>query len=109
LSNPHRSPLRQSSDWILSPPVHTPWPSRNQQVLDLGRPEAAEYLFRRLDALITEYRPDHLKWDHNRDLLEAVHPPTGGAGTHRQTKAHYALLERLREHHPEGEIESWSS
>ena len=107
--NPDSDLFRQHPDWILGPVGHTPLSSRHQQVLDLGRPEAADHLFHRLDALITEYRPDHLKWDHNRDLLEAVHAPTGGAGTHRQTKALYALLERLREHHPEVEIESCSS
>lgn len=107
--NPDSDLFREHPDWLLAPAGHTPLPSRNQQVLDLGRPEVAEHLFRRLDALVTEYRPDHLKWDHNRDLLEAVHAPTGGAGTHRQTEALYALLERLREHHPGLEIESCSS
>ena len=78
-------------------------------MLDLGRPEALEYVFEHLDALITEYRPDHLKWDHNRDLLEAVHAPTGSAGVHHQTLAVYELLDRLRERHPGLEIESCSS
>src|SRR5699024_6625994 len=98
--NPDSDLFRQHPDWILAPAGHTPLSSRNQQVLDLGRPEAAEYLFRRLDALITEYRPDHLKWDHNRDLLEAAHTPTGGAGTHRPTNAPYPPRERRRGHQP---------
>ncbi|MBR8743279.1 alpha-galactosidase, partial [Nocardiopsis sp. MG754419] len=91
-------------------PAGRPAPSsRNQQVLDLGRPEALEHVFAHLDALVTEYRPDYLKWDHNRDLMEAVHAPTGAAGVHRQTLAAYALLDRLRARHPDLEIESCSS
>ena len=45
---------------------------RHQQVLDVANPEVGDYLFDRLDALVAEYRLDFLKWDHNRDLSEAV-------------------------------------
>lgn len=107
--NPDSDLFREHPDWILGPADHAPPTGRGQHVLDLGRPEAAVYLLERLDALVAEYRPDHLKWDHNRDLLEAVHGPTGGAGVHRQTAAAYALLDRLRSRHPGLEIESCSS
>lgn len=107
--NPDSDLARAHPDWLLAPEDHLPPPSRNQQVLDLGRPEVLEHVFGRLDSLVTEYRPDYLKWDHNRDLMEAVHRPTGSAGVHGQTHAVYALLDRLREHHPGLEIESCSS
>ncbi|GAA1074908.1 alpha-galactosidase [Nocardiopsis metallicus] len=107
--NPDSDLARAHPDWLLAPEGRLSPPSRNQQVLDLGRPEALEYVFGRLDSLVTEYRPDYLKWDHNRDLMEAVHRPTGSAGVHGQTRAVYALLDRLREHHPGLEIESCSS
>ncbi|MBE3001277.1 alpha-galactosidase [Nocardiopsis sp. HNM0947] len=107
--NPDSDLARAHPDWLLAPDGRHAPPSRHQQVLDLGRPEAFEHVFTHLDALVTEYRPHYLKWDHNRDLLEAVHVPTGGAGVHRQTLAVYALLDRLRERHPDLEIESCSS
>ena len=49
----------------------------------------------------------YLKWDHNRDLVDAGH---GGApGVHGQTLAVYRLLDELRALHPGVEIESCSS
>jgi alpha-galactosidase len=107
--NPDSDLARAHPDWFLSAPGRLPLPSRHQHLLDLARPEAFAHVFEHLDALLTEYRPDHVKWDHNRDLLEPVHGPTGGAGTHRHTLAVYALLDRLRERHPGVEFESCSS
>jgi alpha-galactosidase len=109
MANPDSDLLRAHPEWVLAAEGRLPPPSRSQQLLDLSRPEAFRYVFEHLDALVTEYRPDYLKWDHNRDLLEPVHAPTGAAGTHRQTLAVYALLDRLRERHPGLEIESCSS
>ena len=107
--NPDSDLARAHPDWFLAPEGRQGPPSRNQQFLDLGRPEAFEYVLDHLDALITEYRPDYLKWDQNRDAMEAVHVPTGQAGVHRQTLAAYDLLDRLRARHPGLEIESCSS
>jgi alpha-galactosidase len=100
---------RAHPDWVLGPPERRPAEWRHQQVLDVANPAVSEYLFARLDALVTEYRLDFLKWDHNRDLSEAVSPGTGIAASHRQTDATYALLDRLRTAHPGLEIESCSS
>ncbi|WP_017539190.1 alpha-galactosidase [Nocardiopsis halophila] len=107
--NPDSDLARAHPDWLLTAEGRPAPPSRNQQVLDLSRPEAFRHVLGHLDALVAEYRPDHLKWDHNRDLLEPVHAPTGAAGTHRQTRAAYALLDRLRQAHPRLEIESCAS
>ncbi|MFE6446627.1 alpha-galactosidase [Nocardiopsis dassonvillei] len=107
--NPDSDLARAHPEWFLTAEGRPAPPSRHQQLLDLSRPEAFRYVFEHLDALVTEYRPDYLKWDHNRDLLEPVHAPTGAAGTHHQTLAVYALLDRLRAAHPGLEIESCSS
>src|SRR4029450_651009 len=49
-----------------------------------------------------------LKWDHNRDLIEAGHD--GRPGVRAQTLAIYRLLDELRRpRHPGGEIESCAS
>ena len=105
--NPDSRLAREHPDWVLAAPGRWPRPHRHQQVLDVARPEAFEYLLERLDALVTEYRPDYLKWDHNRDLVEAVHD--GAAGVHAQTRAVYRLIDELRRRHPHLEIESCSS
>ncbi|GAA5052722.1 alpha-galactosidase [Thermocatellispora tengchongensis] len=98
---------RAHPEWLLAAPGRTPREWRRQHTLDLAVPEAFAHILDRLDALVTEYRIDYLKWDHNRDLLEAVHD--GGAGVREQTLAVYRLLDRLRERHPRLEIESCSS
>jgi alpha-galactosidase len=107
--NPDSELARAHPDWILAAGGRTPPESRFQQVLDLGRPEVYAYLLERLDALLREYDIGYLKWDHNRDLVDAGHQPTGGSGVHRHTLAVYRLLDELRERHPGLEIESCSS
>ncbi len=89
---------------------------RGQHVLDVAQPEVSAYLLERLDALVTEYAIDFLKWDHNRDLHAAQHLDRTGTsgvrrvpGVHPQTAAVYALLDELRRRHPGLEIESCSS
>ncbi|WP_030436820.1 alpha-galactosidase [Actinoplanes subtropicus] len=107
--NPDSDLARAHPDWILSTGGRMPPAARHQQVLDLGHPAAYDYLLERLDALLSEYDIDYLKWDHNRDLIDAGHSPTGRAGVHVQTLRLYALLDDLRARHPGVEIESCSS
>jgi alpha-galactosidase len=90
---------RANPDWLLGPADAPTW--RNQRVLDLGRPEVWDYLFERLDALLSEYPIAYLKWDNNRDLL--------AASAHRHTRALYRLLAAVRAAHPGVEIESCAS
>ena len=78
-----------------------------QQVLDVANPAAFDYLFGKLDALVKEYGIGYLKWDHNRDLVNAVHD--GRPGVHAQTLAAYRLLDELRAANPGLEIESCAS
>lgn len=105
--NPDSDLARAHPDWLLTAPGRAAPPHRSQQVLDLARPEAYDHILASLDALVAEYALDYLKWDHNRDLLEAVHAE--GAGTHAQTAAVYRLIDEIRSRHPDLEIESCSS
>ncbi len=100
---------RAHPDWVLGTGGRTPLSSRSQQVLDVANPAAYAYLLERLDALLTEYPITYLKWDHNRDLLDAGHGPDGVPAVHAQTAAVYRLLDELRARHPGVEIESCSS
>ncbi|MHA7985931.1 alpha-galactosidase [Rathayibacter sp. CAU 1779] len=101
---------REHPDWIARPDgargrLSLPW--RHQQVIDLVNPDAWAYVYERLDALLSEYPIDFLKWDQNRDQLELGHD--GRPSTHAQTLAVYRLLDELRAAHPGVEIESCSS
>ena len=71
---PARTP---TGSW--APAAATPLSSRHQQVLDLAHPDAYAYILERLDALLDEYPIGYLKWDHNRDLIEAGRSPDGHA------------------------------
>jgi alpha-galactosidase len=107
--NPDSDLARAHPEWILATGGRQPPLSRFQQVLDLGHPAAYDYILERLDALLSEYHISYLKWDHNRDLIDAGHQPGGEPGVHGQTTAVYRLLDELRARHPGLEIESCSS
>ena len=105
--NPDSELYRAHPDWILSAGGRVPPLQRHQLVLDLTRPEVADYLFDRISALLSEYPISYVKWDCNRDVIDA------GSGlraavpaAHAQTLAVYALVDRLRRRHPEVEWES---
>ncbi len=97
--------VRAHPEWVLGGAEVLP--SRRQFPLDLTDPDARAHLLERLDALVTENGVDFLKWDHNRDLHEAV--SGGRPAVHRQTMALYALLDELLARHPGLEVESCSS
>ena len=107
MMNPDSDLARAHPDWFLADHERLPDEFRNQQVLDVARPEAFAYLLERLDSLVGEYRIDYIKWDHNRDLAEPLHD--GVPGAHAQTAAVYRLFDELRARHPALEIESCSS
>jgi alpha-galactosidase len=100
---------RAHPDWILAPGERLPLPGRHQQVLNLDIPEAYEYILESISSLVEQYGIDYIKWDHNRDLVEAGNRSTGEPRVHRQTLATYRLMDELRRRHPQLEIESCSS
>ena len=79
-------------------------------VLNLAIPEAYEHVKSQILAVLKEYDIGYVKWDHNRDLIEAGNQRDHGRpGVHAQTRAVYRLLDEIREAHPGLEIESCSS
>jgi alpha-galactosidase len=107
--NPDSDLARAHPEWIMATGGRQPPLSRSQQVLDLGHKEAYGHILELLDGLLTTYDIGYLKWDHNRDLVDAGHTPGGEPGVHEQTHAVYRLLDELRARHPGIEIESCSS
>jgi alpha-galactosidase len=105
--SPDSELFRAHPDWILSEPGRLPPTWRSQHVVDLANPLAFDFLLERLDTLLSDHDIAYLKWDHNRDLVDAGHE--GRAGVRLQTLALYRLLDELRARHPHVEIESCAS
>ncbi|WP_061962891.1 alpha-galactosidase [Demequina aurantiaca] len=99
---------RAHPEWLLAPSTGVGLPSRNQHVLNIANPEAWASVLDRIDALVTAHAIDYIKWDHNRDLLEAARRGSQAdrVGSRAQTHATYALMDELRRRHPQLEIES---
>ena len=100
---------RAHPDWILQVDGRMPVAFRHQQVLDLSHPGAFAHVRDQIVALVHEFDIDFIKWDHNRDLIDAGSTRTGRAGVHEQTLAVYRLLDEIRAACPRLEIESCSS
>ena len=105
--NPDSDLYRAHPDWALQLAGRPLITARNQLVLNIARPEVSDYLFNKIDALLSAQPIRYIKWDHNRDLTTAgLHD--GTAGYRAQVHAAYALFSRIRAAHPEVEIESCS-
>ena len=113
--NPDSDVARAHPEWVMSARPSegiAGWPveARHQQVLNLAIPECYDYIRDQIDALLTQYAISYIKWDHNRDLVEAGSQPDGGRPIVReQTLAFYRLVDELKARHPGLEIESCSS
>ncbi|MBW3082245.1 alpha-galactosidase [Bifidobacterium phasiani] len=108
--NPDSDLCRAHPDWVLRPDGRMPLPYRHQQVLDLTNPDAFAHVFEAISAVLGECGVDYVKWDHNRDLLEAGSTPRGGApAVHDHTVGYYRLLDALRERFPRIAWESCAS
>ncbi len=97
---------RTHPDWVFATDSGPGLPSRYQHVLDLGNPEAFEYVKARISELVTELSIDYIKWDQNRPLVDSGHAPAYTPGVHRHTLALYRLIDELKAAHPRLEIES---
>ena len=106
--NPDSDLYRTHPDWVLTDPGYEPVMGRHQLVLDLGRSEVRDYLFKQISDVLSAYPISYVKWDHNRELVQAAHEGKR-AGVHQQTLGVYELFDRLRTAHPTVEIESCSS
>jgi alpha-galactosidase len=105
--NPDSDLYRAHPDWILAARQRRPPLQRHQLVLDLTRAEVSGYLLERISTLISEYEISYVKWDCNRDIIDAGSGArAGGPAAHDQALAVYALLDELRRRHPDVEWES---
>ena len=99
--NPNSDLYRAHPEWALDGTLAHPLLGRNQLVLDMSREDVRDYLFEKIDALLSAYDISYVKWDHNRPLV--------GGASHQQTHGFYNLLERLITAHPDVQFESCAS
>ncbi|NKQ26574.1 alpha-galactosidase [Streptomyces galbus] len=108
--NPDSDLYRAHPDWVQYQTGRTRTELRNQLVLNLAREDVQEYLWQRLDALLSDAPIDYVKWDFNRCFTDAGWP--GDPYPQRLWVDHvhalYALLDRLRAAHPHVAFESCS-
>ncbi|MEU8207979.1 alpha-galactosidase [Micromonospora sp. NPDC049044] len=100
--NPKSTLYAEHPDWVYAVDGRPLTPVRNQYLLDLGRPEVAEFVHATVDGLLRRYDIDYLKWDFNRPRTEPGRP--GGVAPLDLDGAHVANLhriyEQLRRDHP---------
>lgn len=99
--NPDSDLYRTHPNWALDGTLASPLLGRNQLVLDMSRSDVRDYLFEKIDSLLSEYNISYVKWDHNRPLV--------GGASHQQTRGFYNLLQRLTHAHPTVQFESCAS
>lgn len=107
--NPASDLARAHPEWILRGRGGLPASARQQQVLNLAHPDAYDYIRTVIDDILDEYPISYIKWDHNRDLVDAAAGPGGAGQVHAQTLAVYRLIDELKAAHPGLEIESCAS
>ncbi|THV34663.1 alpha-galactosidase [Glycomyces buryatensis] len=109
--NPDSDLYRAHPDWVYHQPHRRRTEIRNQLVLNLARPEVADWIHGRLDDLLRTNEIDFFKWDMNRPFTEAGWP--GEEDPDRlwfeHTRNLYRIIDRLRADHPALRIESCSS
>ncbi|MBR9873742.1 MAG: alpha-galactosidase [Vibrionaceae bacterium] len=95
---------RMHPDWLLAVDGYDQPTGRNQYVINLQNDEAFHFLFERLDHFLSTYNIAYIKWDMNREVVQPGH--LGRAAAHNQTQRYYELVDKVREKHPQVEIES---
>lgn len=100
---------RAHPEWVLQTGGRLPVESRHQQALNLTIPEAYAHVRDQLALILQTNQIDYLKWDCNRDLVDAGDAASGRAAVHEQTLAAYRLMAELKQVRPGLEIEACAS
>lgn len=111
--SPDSDLYREHPDWALQLCGRTPTLARGQLVLDLSRPEVADYVYECISRILHSANIEYVKWDMNRGLSDignaVIEPDRQGELPHRYMLAVYALQERLLTEFPNLLLENCSS
>lgn len=103
---------RKHPDWAFKMPYRKPNRTRNQLVLDMTRPEVVDYLYERIEDLLSNNHIEYVKWDMNRSLSDvhsaAMPVDRQGEVMHRYMLGVYKLMERITTNFPDVLIEGCS-
>jgi alpha-galactosidase len=96
--NPDSDLYRAHPDWVYHVPGRPRMEQRNQLVLNLARPDVADFVFSVLDRLLTDNDISFIKWDLNR-----ISASRDGSRARRPRRfafrAVYGIVSRLRARH----------
>lgn len=110
--NPDSDLYRAHPDWVMNFPGRPRSELRNQLVLNFARNDVRDYIFGVLDKLATDYKIRYFKWDMNRVFAEPGWPEMSPDEQQKLWVKYvwnlYDVMHRLREKHPDLEIESCS-
>lgn len=109
--NPDSDLFRKHPEWAYHYDTRTAHTLRHQLVLNMTRKDVQDYIFERMDTMLTDHNIKYIKWDMNRPFSE-----TGAENLeipqelwYRHTQAVYDIVDRLKEKHPDVAIESCAS
>jgi alpha-galactosidase len=104
--NPDSTLYLEHPDWVVRQPTRHPRRWRNQLVLDILRPDVADFVLGVVDRVLAENPGiSYLKWDANRPLTDPGSPTLGADRQANywldQPRATWRLMETVAERHPE--------
>lgn len=96
---------RAHPEWVLYYPNRVMHEHRNQLMLNLAREDVCDYLFSRMDKLLSENNIAFIKWDRNRAVSEPGWPDAP-ADIQREVRLRYIenlykLIDKLQARHPQ--------
>ncbi|MCC8105601.1 MAG: alpha-galactosidase [Clostridiales bacterium] len=104
---------RAHPDWALQMNGREPGQARAQYVLDLSRPEVAEYVYGMIRDVLSSANIEYVKWDMNRLLSDVgnltLPADRQGEIMHRYMLAVYGLQDRLTKDFPQLLLENCCS
>lgn len=109
--NPDSDLYRAHPDWIYHYDTRDRTQIRNQYILNITKPEVKEFAFEVMDKMLCEYNIEYIKWDMNRVFTEpgAENLENAQELWYRHTMAVYEIADRLKEKHPNLQLECCSS
>lgn len=111
--NPNSQLYRDHPDWIIGVPKRVSSKGRNQLTLDLSRQDVQDYLFERIDSVLSSGHIDYVKWDMNRTMSEigsfALPADRQLETPHRYMLGLYKLLDKIVTKHPNVLFENCAS
>lgn len=95
---------QEHPDWILSTPNRRVSVGRHQYVLDFSKEEVVDYIYQRMESILSDAPISYIKWDMNRCMSEVYShgapPEEQGKIMHKHILGVYRLYERLTKAFP---------